>query len=55
MIKNSSGLDLKGLSFSIKSKEIKVEGKEYQSYRQAEDLVLWFDLSKDESVVLSWK
>lgn len=55
MIKNTSGSDLKGLSFSIKSNEVKVEGKVYQSYRQAEDLVLWFDLSKDESVVLFWK
>ena len=54
-IKNASGSDLKGLSCSIKSNEVKVEGKAYESYRQDGDLVFWFDLSKGESVVVTWK
>lgn len=51
---NRSGKQLWGISFSIKARNVNVEGKELRMKQDGSDLVFWFDLSKDEEVIISW-
>jgi len=55
LITNNSKQAIKGVSLAVKAFEIEIEGKQFESKENGDDLIFWFNMEAGETVTIVYK